>query len=501
MTTKPKLGQEIAVIDDGIDITRGHSGPLLTPYDSLLTSRGAGDLRLYEGVLSDWEVQSCMSQRRLAVTSAEWAVDAGGTAAIDKEAAEDLKAQLHALKWDNTTGKMHYGVLYGFSVAELIYKAEGKRIVAKAVKVRNRRRFKFDKEQRLRLLTQSNMTQGVLCDEPYFWHFATGSDNDDEPYGMGLAHWLYWPVLFKRQGMKFWLQFLDKMAIGTAVGKYGSTATEPEKATLLRAASALAGGAAAVTIPEAMQVELLNAARAGTPDYKTLCDYMDAAIQKVLLGQTASTQGTPGRLGNDDLQGDVRSDIVKADADLICESWNTGPARWLTEWNFPGAKIPRVYRVTEEPEDLTESADRDTKVKALGFKPTLKYVKQKYGEDWEEDKRPATGAQPGAPPDDEGDDPLAAFAEGAEPDVPARMVPQLERDLRAPTEAWIRGVRELIDEVHAAGGSLADLRDRLVEKYPALSLEDYAAALARAQGAAHLAGRSDVQDQFRPDVA
>ena len=38
----------------------------------------------------------------------------------------------------------------------------------------------------------------------------------------------------------------------------------------------------------------------------------------------------PGRLGNDDLQADVRLDLVKADADLICESFNQGPARWLT---------------------------------------------------------------------------------------------------------------------------------------------------------------------------
>ena len=79
------------------------------------------------------------------------------------------------------------------------------------------------------------------------------------------------------------------------------------------------------------------AARSGTADYKALQDQMDAVIQKVVLGQTASTQGTPGKMGNENLQSDVRDDIIKADADLICESWNTGPAVWLTQWNFPGA--------------------------------------------------------------------------------------------------------------------------------------------------------------------
>ena len=489
MTDQPILGQEIAVIDGGMDITRGYVGPLLLPYDSVLSGRGGGDLRIYEAVLSDWEVKSCLSQRQLAVTSAEWAVDAGGDRPIDKAAADFQKQQLERIGWDNVTLLMHFGVFYGFSAAELIYKREGAAIVLDAVKVRNRRRFRFDKNAALRLITQSNMTEGVLCELPYFWHFATGSDNSDEPYGTGLAHWLYWPVLFKRQGVKFWMQWLDKMAIGTALGKFGPNATPEEKATLLRAASALAGGAAAVTIPQGMAVELLKGANAGTPDYEALQDRMDAAIQKVILGQTASTQGTAGKLGNDDLQGEVRSDIIKADADLICESWNLGPARWITEWNFPGAAPPRVYRVTEPPEDLDARAARDGKVKQLGYKPTLEYVQATYGDGWVED--PA--AQRVVPPGD-GQDPAAAFAEGTQPDAPARMVDQLERNLAPSTAEWVGKIRALTDQVLADGGTLKDLRDKLLDVYPRMSLDQYALALAEADAAANLVGRAAARD-------
>ncbi|MFV9531247.1 phage portal protein family protein [Pseudomonas aeruginosa] len=143
------------------------------------------------------------------------------------------------------------------------------------------------------------------------------------------------PVYFERNGLKFWLTFLDKFGVlPTAVGKFGKNATPEEKAKLLAATQAIQTDTG-VIIPEDMLVELLEASRSGTADYKILHDTMDETIAKVTLGQVASSQGAPRRLGNDDLQADVRLDLVKAAADLICESFNQGPARWLTEWNFP----------------------------------------------------------------------------------------------------------------------------------------------------------------------
>ncbi|MDF5876265.1 DUF935 family protein [Pseudomonas aeruginosa] len=96
----------------------------------------------------------------------------------------------------------------------------------------------------------------------------------------------------------------------TAVGKFGKNAAPQEKAKLLAATQAIRADTG-VIMPEDMLVELLEASRSGTADYKILRDTMDETIAKVTLGQVASSQGTPGRLGNDDLQADVRLDLVK----------------------------------------------------------------------------------------------------------------------------------------------------------------------------------------------
>ncbi len=485
---KPESHREIASIGGGRDITRGYLAPLLVPQDTLLAARGGGDLRLYEQVLSEPQVQSTLQQRRNAVVSCEWDVRPGGDAPIDAEAADFLKQQLTRINWDAVTGGMHYGVFYGYAVAELIYGQEGRHVTLEAIRVRNRRRFAFDEHQGLRLRTFANMLPGEEAPAPYFWHFRTGADHDDEPYGLGLAHWLYWPVLFKCNGIKFWLVFLEKFGMPTAVGKYDQGASAEERGKLLAAAAAIQTDAG-IIMPADMQLELLEAARSGTADYKTLHDTMEETIAKVVLGQTLTSQvgqnGGNRALGNVHMA--VRQDLVKADSDLICESFNTGPARWLTQWNFPGAAIPQVFRDVEENEDLGARATRDKAISEIGFKPTLDYITQTYGGEWEEKAAPAPAPPFGGGNQDAGN---AAFAEGATlpPDAPAMMLAQADRVMRPAMATWIEQIRTLVEQAD----SLEQIRDALHQLAPDLSLDEYTSAMQQALAAAALAGRYEV---------
>ncbi|WP_220814095.1 DUF935 domain-containing protein [Pseudomonas paralcaligenes] len=479
----PQLNREIATTGDGRDITKGFLRGLQQPSDSILRSRGHLDLKIYEQVLSDWQVKSCWGDRQRAVIAKEWVVEPGGERRIDKAAAAHLEQQLRRIGWDRVTQLMLFGVYYGYAVAEAIYGRDDRYITLQAIKVRNRRRFRFDQDGMLRLLTPGSMFEGEPCPAPYFWNFSTGADNDDEPYGLGLAHWLYWPVFFKRNGIKFWLTFLEKFGMPTAVGEFDpNTATPEDKAKLLAAVHAIQTDSG-IIMPKGMLVSLLEAGRSGTADYKALHDTMDAAIAKVTVGQTASTQGTPGRLGGDDLQGEVRQDLVKADADLVCETFNLGPATWLTRWNFPDAELPRVFRQVEEPEDMKSRAERDKTVFDMsGFKPTRGYIQRTYDVELEEAAAPA---QPITPP--------AEFAEGTAPrDPAAAMAPRLAADMTPAVRDWQQQLRQLLDEAN----SLEDLRERLVELAPQLSLDQYTEAMTTALASAELAGRNDVQDEL-----
>jgi phage gp29-like protein len=488
--------EEVATTADGRDITRGFVDglQLLPPTDSIQQLRGV-DLRVYDEVRRDDQVATVLQQRKLALSSKEWTVEAGGTQRADKAAADFIKEQLDHIPFDRLTEKMLAGLFWGYAVAECLWARDGQFIALANVKVKKQRRFGFAPDGSLRLLT-SKAPQGEELPARKFWAYATGADDDDDPYGLGLAHWLYWPTFFKRNGIKFWLIFLEKFGMPTAVGKYPSSASAEEKNKLLQALRAIQMDSG-IRIPDTMQVELLEAARSGSADYTALYDRMNAAISKVVLGHTGSSDSTPGRLGGEDMASEVRSDLIQADADLICSSFNLSVVKWLTDWNFPGAKPPRVWREVEEPEDLKARADRDKVIFDMGYKPALKYIQKTYDGEFEAKPEPIQPAV--APPDNARlparPDNAGRRAEFADPlealTPPELMVDRLAKDM-------VRPGRALMDKILAmrdAADTLEQLRDMLTNAYGDLPVEDMTNVMAFAFAAADLAGRFDVENE------
>lgn len=377
---KPSF-DEIATAGNGRDITKGYlpEDQIAPNDDTILRQKGGLDFSVYDDIARDYQVKACRQQREHALIATEWGVEPGDNSRAAQKAADRLADTLKRLEWDDKTRKMLGAIFYGYSVAEVIWATDGQEIGIADLKVRSRARFGFLPSGELRMRTASNMTKGESLPPAKFWAFACGSDHDDAPYGLGLAHYLYWPVFFKKNGLKFWLQFLEKFGQPTAVGKYPAGASDTEKNRLLQALASIQSSTA-IRIPEGIQIELLEAKRAGVADYTTLYDRMNATISKVYLGHNASTESTPGKLGGKTPATQIRQDLVKADADLICGSFNRTVARWLTWYNDgPDVAPPKVWRKTEQPDDLNAAAATDKTLFDMGFKPSLKYITDRYG--------------------------------------------------------------------------------------------------------------------------
>lgn len=424
-TQRPKLG-ELAAPEDPLNPVK-RVGTMAAPFttvlqttDSILRAKGGiENLKIYRELLRDDQVAAAWLQRRLALTSCETVVEPGAEDALSVEAAETLDAELKALAWDDVTEKMLFAQFYGWGVAEVIWRPNGSRVSFDRIVVRDRARFRFDINRNLYLWTMRGGWE--LMPERKFWTITTGADNHDEPYGLGLAHSLYWPVFFKRNDVKFWLMFLEKFGMPTAVAKVPAGMIN-DPATVQKAVQMLQQIAtdAGVVVPDNVVVELLEAARSGAADYAGMFEAMNAAISKIIVGQTMTTDNGSSR-AQGEVHERVAQKIVEADSDLLSESFNNGPVKWWTEWNFPGAVPPRVYRHTEPAEDLNARAERDGKIHALGFDPTEDYILETYGEGWEKRENPVdplammAGAVAGSgamnPADNEGD-PGQDFAEG-----------------------------------------------------------------------------------------
>lgn len=492
-----ELSIEIATI--ARDTTAPISGFTLNTRDDILTRRGGGgaggDLRIYQDLARDGHTGSVLRKRRQAVLAREWTVDPGGEGPLDGRAAMLARAALKRFRFDRACGGLLSSVLTGRAVAEIVWEAaevsleDGSRgtfIVPAAVKVRNPRRFVLAADETLRLLTWEAPTDGIPLPDRKFILARFWAEENEDPYGRGLGHDLFWPVYFKRNAVAVWNALLAKFGEPFVYAEYPNGMPEGDRLKLQGAIQDLARGAGLV-VPQGTLIKLIEAGAGGSATghlHQDMTEAMNAEISKIVLGETLTTElGDSGSRAASETHNDVRQELADADADLLSAELNDTLLRWLTELNLPGAAPPTVWRRAPEAVDLAAMAKLDESLFKVGYEPTEALVQERYGDGY---RRIAT-RRPGAPPTEA----PPAFAEGDAASVADRLADRLERDAGAAQAAMLAAVRA---EVEAAA-DFADLETRLLRLSAAMPVGPLAEALTPAMMLAHLAGRSDVQDE------
>lgn len=483
-TSAPPITQEISASGDGTDITQAYYGPMAPVRDSVLNGLGQR-WEAYREIRRDPQVHATFQQRRLAVVSRPLIVTPGADDAASIAAAEQLEANLKAIAFDRATKSMSWGLFYGFAVGECLWEIKDGKVWLGQIKGRTPWRFRYSKTGELRLLTMKALIEGEVMPERKFWTLSTGADNDDDPYGLGLAHQLYWPVYFKKMGLSFWLRALEKFGAPTAVGTYPAGASAEDQKKLLAAAMAIRIDGAVIK-PEGTVLELLEATR-GTVDQATFYKFCNSDISKVVLGQTMTTDDGSS-LAQGKVHFDVRDELTDADVEELCESFCQGPAKWLTEWNFPGAAVPILSRPSPDDEERVSklTKERSETMKTMGeagFEPEDDTLANLFP-GW---RRRAPGAPAPAP-----GLPSPAFAEGSQDMVDAYLD---ELDWEPLVSPIIKAAKDLID----AAPDLATAAERLAglftsEPLPAAFADQLGEVLFQARAAGrHGLGLDDGQ--------
>jgi len=490
---------EIATIAKDIDIFAGWLKRLENPDPVLRTEAAGKGLRLYDEVDRDAHAGSVLQQRILAVVGKEWDVipaktarKSGRPASTTQEqvVADYVSSVLENCNFDQARQDLLRAILYGYYGAEVMWKAAEDGIKIKKIIGKHPRRFIFTPERELRLLTPSSMIEGETLPDRKFIVFTYG--DSDNPYGRGLGQRLWWPVWFKKNGVKFWLVFLEKFGMPTVMGKYPSGTGTPEQQKLMDAIEAIQSDTG-IKIPDSMDVSFLEASRAGTVTHEQLCDYMDRQISKAVLGQTATTDGTPGKLGNQDTQGDVKQEIVEADADLLDAVLNETLIPWIVDYNFPGvAEYPMLKTFAGEKPDLTaQSAIDKTLAVDIGLPIGTAYFYETYGipapEEGEELVKPAPKATPfGAP--GWGQPPQFAEKKSVPADIADLITDRTAEEAGAVTDAIMAPLQRLVEKAD----SLEDLRTRIIDLWGEMEPADLGAVVARGMMLADMSGCYEV---------
>ena len=477
---------DLAVHADGSLDLANYVAEILPNPDAVLGSLG-GNVKEYSKLRRDDQVAALMQQRQDKLVEAEYEVVPGGKDSRDVAAADFLREQLAAIQFDLACRKMHGSILYGYGVSECLWGRDAGRITLTDIKVRAPWRFGYAKDGQLKLIVQAEYRP---MPPRKFWNVTWGAEDDDSPYGTGLGHVLWWPVYLKRNGARFWAAFLDRFGVPTTKATYQPDSSEAEterrKRTALEAAMSLRSEGA-VALPEGFDISLVEATGGGNgaADFKSFLSYWDDAIAKIILSQTGTS-----RLGQysgaAEVHSGVSTSVVKADADLLCQSFNCGPAVWLTDWNFPGAKPPKVWRKVEDSAKIKAESERDKDIAALGLELTDDEITRRYGDGWQR-KRAESG-----PAFAESSSSTVTGADAAAPTEPYSQT--LSAQAQALSDgahtSMIDSIRAELDAAVARGEDLASFAERMLALNKLPGMDDLAVLLSEALLTADLAGRA-----------
>ncbi|MEL3907949.1 MAG: DUF935 family protein [Treponemataceae bacterium] len=257
----------------------------------------------------------------------------------------------------------------GFSVNEILWDTSDKRWKPIKFEFCDPRWFVYEKETGvLKLRDAYGFDLHSLPPYKFVVHEPNLLSGKKITGGLSFTALFYW--LIKTYDVTSWAAFADRFGYPVRLGKYGRKATDADIATLKRAVAAIGADVGAV-IPDSMQIEIIESktTSSNADVYEKIAEWVDKQLSKLVLGQTASAEGTPGRLGDSKVQQEVRQDILKADIRHLEKTLNRDLVIPYVNFNFGyQERYPKIKIKYVEPKNIELIVDSVTKLVPLGLK-------------------------------------------------------------------------------------------------------------------------------------
>ncbi len=356
-TGKPAAQPEVS---DRADYEAGRG---LTPekVDRIMLAANSGDTadqcRLAQEILEkNADIMQAFSTRKNAVIGCGWRLKPGGNTPEARSAAEELEKQLRncgngddAETFEDLIEDLMGALLPGFAVSEILWENGGK--IAGFHQI-EQKHFTFQDGFTPRLVTSSDSRGIRLPRERIIFHKLRLHGSD--PARGGLIRPLAWLHCFKSLDEKDLLSFIERHGMPFLIAKVDSSAFEKEKnlvKRLIRNFGTSGGG----IFTKNVELQLLECKNNGEV-YFRLLEYLEAAVNKVILGQTASSGDSSG-LSKGDAQSKVRQDILESDCRIIQHVINAQLLKPWTLYNYgPEVLPPELVIECTEPEDAVRLA-------------------------------------------------------------------------------------------------------------------------------------------------
>ena len=363
----------------------------ILPNPDIVLQRRGQSQEIYRELLSDGHLTACLESRESVTLGYDWRIERNGTPSRLYSAIEnwffniiERKTSVGDLSRDELTSNLLDVIYWGYQPTELTWDISMGHWVPFLITPKPPEWFKWwidtNGVPELRFLSQQNMVLGEAPPDPWTLICPRVKATYENPYGRGVAGRCFWPIVFKRASMEFWVNFLERYGTPWVLGKIvNGTATEPDLTAFAEQLKTLIQDAV-IAVSGNREVEILESKNsAKTADgFRLMCDYMDSQMSKTILGHTLSTDaGNSGSYAATKGAMTVRSDFIARDITMMTSIWNDVINLIALRNGYGNISRPRAipYHANEVE---TEMATRDEALNRAGVTLSEKYFIRTY---------------------------------------------------------------------------------------------------------------------------
>ena len=200
-------------ISDGVSVNADANDISPNPFLNEESSRHLGIdgfLSYYRETAVDPIVQNSMSQRFSAAIKFPYDILPGADDPLSIEAEEGIKEIFSKMDIDSISKMLLYANMNGYAVGELIFEMADNYIGLNDIIVRAPDRFRFDKNNELRLKVIGD-PEGKRLDQYKFIIARKREEHMDSPFSAGLLRFIYPIVQLKKTAHQDWARCIEKV--------------------------------------------------------------------------------------------------------------------------------------------------------------------------------------------------------------------------------------------------------------------------------------------------
>jgi phage gp29-like protein len=330
----------------------------------------------------DAHLTAILQTRKMAVLSKDYEVVPFAETPEDKEIAARVGEIVYGIpNLEEALLDLLDAIGKGFALSEILWEVSDGTAKVADLRWIPQKKVAFGEDWNPRLLTETDW-QGVT---PPLWkviyhRYKARSGHANRAGVLRIVGWMY---LLKNFAMKDWAAFNEVFGMPLRLGKYDTMASPADREALVQAIRNLGSDAAGV-ISKATEIEFVEATSrsGGANPYQLMAEFCNREMSKAVLGQTLTTDtaGSTGTYAAARVHGQVRRDLVEADAQALAATLRGQLLRPLVGFNFGWDKPVPWFRFRfEEEEDLKTLSEVFRNLTAMGFPLDMEHVAERFG--------------------------------------------------------------------------------------------------------------------------